>query len=421
MITKLWKVAVRLGRSGINRLWVLPLENHMIPRLSEGEPGRFRGWLLRKALWCAAAGRLIIEELQVNVRSWTGPDWSVTYIGNGFLAEALRQILFPAPPEERLSPPVFLWQVPELVRKSIREGDLVVCELNKVFYLAPRDDWLTFTTPQWVKQILNGIDRPLDEILMGMSRTARRQIRKLETNDFTYSLSHEQSDFDLFYYRMYLPYIQARHTGRSAIIYTHDYLQDLLRKGDLLIVKQGQDPVCGALVYTMANTYIAAICGVIDGQMELVKQGANIALYWFVLNQARQQRSQFVDFGASFPLTSNGIFEFKRYWGPRVVSWKEVYTQWSFLSKEPSPDLLNYLNGRGFIAEEAGKHYRIILLRSGQELDEAEQARELDLAVKNGLSGIVLIFTGGKRQFIPLQTDREGSELLKSTQGFYPN
>ena len=404
MANNLSSRALSLVHHGIARWWVHPLENRVIPWLESGRQTRFRSAILRWAAWCANVGRILVLELRVNVQRWVGSRWSVTYIGDGTSTEYLSSIMFPNEHTVVELPRVFLWQVPALVQKYTGEGDLVVCELNEIARWSLSDVNTFFVVPLWIKQVLEEIDRPMEDILASINRTTRKNIRRLEKQDFSLVLTHKKEDFDLFYYRMYLPHITSRHKGRGMILDEYELLRKIFISGGLLLIKDGQNPVCGALHYMDGNTCVIRQGGVLDADFELVKRGVKIAQSWFMIQWAHNQGIQRIDFGSSRAQASDGVFQFKRHMGTRVVSHKYIYTQWGFYGQSLPENLRNHLNIQRMITVVDRKFHLVLLSDSNDSTSSVDIARELKFASACGLSGLVVINENGERRVISHST-----------------
>lgn len=341
-------------------------------------------------------------DIRVQAKRWVGPEWAVTYIGEGESIEAIRTILFPEPPEMDELQQAFLWQVSALVQKFTGEGDLVVCELNELVRWSYQGLNTFFTVPQWIRQILEDIDRPLENILADMNQSMRRKVRQLEKQGFSYLFTQEEEDFDLFYKRMYLPYIPSRHRGQGMVLRDYESIHNLFTQGGLILVKDGDDPVCGMVCVLEGDTCVAYQMGVLDGDFDLVKRGINVALWWFMLLWARDQGARRFDFGGSRAHTSNGVYNFKRQWGTRACIQEDRHTVWSFYAERLPEKLINQLNSLGIIAIEDGKFYRV-QVKDPKELSRtANFNRELKQAAACGLSGLVVLSDDGEKQVIPL-------------------
>lgn len=391
--------ALYLVNEGILRLLITPLERFVIPRLEKRTQSRFYKSLLKLALWLVVMGHIKKTDIRLTVKHWTGPNWSVVYIGRGTSPEAIKHYLFQSPPSEKELPRAFLWQVPGLIRKFTTKGELVVCEINRAVQFPKRKVDVFFITPLWIIQVLEGIHKPISDILEGMNQNTRRNIRRLEAQGFSYEFTSKLEDFDLFYNRMYLPYIKLRHAERS-VLHDYDTLYKRFNLGGLILIKQDQSPVCGMMCQIKGDLCEAGSMGVQDGQFDLVKQGSNFALWWFMLDWARQQGAARFDFGPSRPVASDGVFNFKRQWGTRVYS-DFTREQWSFYGLNLPFELRQHLNQAGFISMMDNKGYRVVLSNPGSPSGGEDFTTLLKEANSCGLAGIYLINDVGKPRMIP--------------------
>jgi len=380
--------------------WIHPIESQLIPRLESGRQTRVHTTLIKLADWCADLGRITVLDLRLDVLRWTGPDWSVTYIGEGESIEAIRTILFPDPPKLYGNSRAYLWHVPGLIKNQTEAGDLVVSELNKILQWSFDELTTFFEVPGFIKQVLDDIDQPLDNILTSMNQSMRRKIRKLEGQGFTYEFTHNKEDFDFFYYRMYLPYITLRHKGQGMVLDDYEStLKDFLQ-GGMILIRDGEDPVCGMLCHMEDDICRALQMGVLDANFELVKRGINVALWWYMLLWARDQGAKKFDFGSSRAQISDGVFNFKRQWGTRVKLHNGIHTQWSFYAKVLPDKLREYLNELEFITSLDGMCYELMLIDPKEPSGKVDLSTDLQHAAANGLAGLVVISEKGEKQVI---------------------
>lgn len=337
--------------------------------------------------------------LRLNVKRWSGAHWSAVYVGDGLSAQVIKHYIFPVPPEEEELGKIFLWQLPELIRKYSQEGNLLVCELNEMVHYKFMDAGILFSAPPWVEQILEKIDRPIEDILMDMNQAMRRHIRKLDAQGFCYELTKKPEDFDLFYHRMYLPYVNKRFGELDAIIADYDHMFKRFQMGGLLLVKQNQNPVCGMLCIWGGDWCSALQMGVLDADFELVKQGSNVALWWFMLDWARKLGAKRVDFGGSRPLTADGVFNFKRQYGAHARKMIREHSRWFIYSPSLSKELREYLNQLGFVHMVGNEGFRVVLPEPGTPLGKDNYTSALAEAANYGLAGL-LVVTEGKRTLI---------------------
>ncbi len=396
LFRKISKSIIHFTYRCIANLWVAPLEK-VASRLEHGRQSWFRELLYRSAFWHANVGRAIVMNLRLTVKLWTGENWSALYIGDGMSINVIKHYLFPTLPQEEELPREFLWKVPALIKKYSQKGNLTVCELNPIIHYPFMDTGLSFSIPPWIHQVLEEIDRPIDYILADMNQTMRRNIRRLESQGFSYVFSKNQDDFDSFYHHMHLPYIQRRFSELDMIIMEYDSILKRFQRGGLILIKQNQIPVCGMICIWENDCLYAQEMGVLDGEFDLVKQGSNVALWWFMLDFARKQEVVRFDFGSSHPLIVDGVFNFKRQYGTRVREIKNVESRWSFYSQDLSVELRQYINQLGLVVMLNNEGFRVLLPdESGSSLGRDDFSPSLKEAANYGLAGLMVVTRGSK-------------------------
>jgi hypothetical protein len=187
----------------------------------------------------------------------------------------------------------------------------------------------------------------------------------------------------------------------------HDYtsVRDIFQKGGLILVRQGQEPVCGMICEISGDTCIAKQMGVMDGRFDLVKAGAEVALWWFMLDWAREQGAKNFNFGASWALTTNGTFNFKRQWGTRVRKFEAMHARWNFLAQSLPARLVDHLNTQGLITEYQNGFFSTVFLNPGESITGDKLADQRKRAAVFGLDNILAIAPDGNRYFLPDSVD----------------
>jgi hypothetical protein len=414
MFTCIKRRALHLIHSSIARLWVGPLEDRIIPGLEKNP-----GWLSKKlicwASWGANAGRVMVNELRLSKKRWVGPHWSVTYLGNEKSSEFFCCNLFPTPPEEVESKNIFLWQAPGLIRKQAEEGDLVVCELNQVVNYSSAGIDRLFTTPREIQMVIEGFDRPMDEILAGFQQQTRKRVSQLEAQGYSYCPTHSEADFEMFYQRMYLPHILGRHSGRGLDLSDHDLMLRYFKEGVLILVCLDGVPIAGGILILNGDLCLALELGVLDGQYEWVKRGCNNALYWFSMQWAHERGARKFALGQTFPLNSNGPLMYKRQWGARVHRDTHNHLKWSFYGNKLPDGLRSHLTDLGFISELDGNYYQALLPNPAEPVDGEKLSTHLLHLSRFGVAGLMSISADGEKRLImpdAVREDQSGRRYL---------
>jgi len=131
-----------------------------------------------------------------------------------------------------------------------------------------------------------------------------------------YEISRQAQDVKMFYDKMYLPTVRERH-GRLAAILPESEAYQYLRHGWLFLVKRDSVYVCGSLGYARQDTAEFIEMGVLNGDMQLMREGVIEAMNYLRIRWAHQEGYKALSFGECWPFLS-GIFQSKRKWGATV-------------------------------------------------------------------------------------------------------
>ncbi len=159
----------------------------------------------------------------------------------------------------------------------------------------------------------------MDDMMKRMSRRRRRDIKKIKALNYSYAISRDNDkSFDYFYHKMYLPYTKSRF-GMAA--YIKPYLESKIiyrSNGGLLFVKKDERFLAGILFHIHGKTLHAWSLGAREGDQHLVEELAGEAALIFLIEWAKTQGIDNLDYGVSLPFLSEGIFTYKKEWGMSV-------------------------------------------------------------------------------------------------------
>jgi hypothetical protein len=321
-----------------------------------------------------------------------GREWTIIFIGSERGVLEARHLLFagqPASQDEigRLA----LWTIPAQVRCWLADGvDLVVYESSRLRAWRPTASY-AFTVPTWVHQVAR-LSNPIEHMLRGRRmHGVRCLITRAERNGFGYRFSRSKDEFDLFYHRMYVPFVRARHGERAIIAPYAEQFNRWFKRGGLLLVTLGDEPVAGVLCYAGGETCYAVEGGVLDNDAGQIQQGLNSLIVWAAMRWARERGARFLSMGHSAARRSNGAFGYKQRWRAIVRRQRRIHCVWTLLAEALPESLRRRLNEIGFISDITGKFYGVLIQPNGTSLNAAEMERDARDARDQGLSGIVLV------------------------------
>jgi hypothetical protein len=159
----------------------------------------------------------------------------------------------------------------------------------------------------------------MDEIMKRMSRRRRRDIRKINSLKYSYSICRNSNkDFDFFYRKMYLPYVKSRF-GKAATIKPQLEAKNIYESnGGIIFVKKNEKPLAGILFNIQRKTLHAWSFGAHEGDQRFVEELAGEAALLFLIEWAKTQDVEKLDYGVSLPFLQEGIFTYKKEWGMNV-------------------------------------------------------------------------------------------------------
>jgi hypothetical protein len=196
------------------------------------------------------------------------------------------------------------------------------------------------------------ISAPWEELIrnwQNYSETARR-IRKAGLQS---RISRDPADFELFYHRMFLPHVRKQH-GERAYVDPYHEVRPWFDRGLLVMVEQGGNPVAGGLCAIEGDALVCYRTGVLEGDYELVKKGAQAANYYFKLQYAKEQKLARVNFLMSHAFVHNGVYKHKAGWGAKSSPDEKATQSLLYFLPEGNPKTVSFLEKNPVIV--AGEH-----------------------------------------------------------------
>lgn len=241
-----------------------------------------------------------------------GGPLSVHYAGFAFARTFVEGLFFAAKPAARRLGAVPFWQ-----RAALTQTDADVAIVASTGWLIrglPRRNALVL--PEFVHHELDltgdwqGVQRRFHSSVRRDQRLARRY-------DYQYELSHDRRDLETFYHQMYLPTVSNRY-GEQGSPMPLGEAYEYLDRGMLFMVTRDGQWVSGSLCYAKQGVLRFMIMGVLNGDQELIKEGAVGAMNCLRLQWAHQSGYRAVNFLGTNPYLDDGLFQYKRKWGTAV-------------------------------------------------------------------------------------------------------
>jgi predicted N-acyltransferase len=180
-----------------------------------------------------------------------------------------------------------------------------------------------------------------------------RNIRRLRRSEYTYRISKRVEDFEFFYTRMYVPLVRQRHAD-EAFIDTHKNLLKYFERGFLLqILDRDGNPVAADLDYLNGDMLFGIACGVLDGNPDILEEGALSAIYYYTLKWCHENRIPRCDICEVHPFTQDGVYQYKRRWGYQPVPELWNTREWLLWVPQLSSPAMHWIHEHPFLPEFA--------------------------------------------------------------------
>lgn len=166
------------------------------------------------------------------------------------------------------------------------------------------------------------VSMSFDSIFSNFNKSIKERVRKLDKYNYSYEIVTDLNSLNFFYYKMYVPYAQARF-GKQAIIWKYHSLRASFENGRLVFITRNNKKILGLLIHDVnKNTSELNYVGMLDGKDEFLKKNVNIACNLFSILWAKQYGVKHLDFGLCWPFLNNGILQHNRQWGITIDKYK---------------------------------------------------------------------------------------------------
>ena len=255
----------------------------------------------------------------------SGREGTVLIAGRHPLVKYLPGRFFAREPQRSHLGKVSVWGLSHALKRLQPPADLTIAVVDRhsarLFF---DEDYLA--VPEWVGSWLTVPEEP--EKLGRANAKVREDLRRIRSKGLHPVISHAETDFDLFYRTMYVPFIRNRF-GDLAFVSNPRYLRRRFRHGGMLWVQRGGERLAGHAFAQYKQTLYALAMGTANGESAPMKQGALVAAYYYLIQYAHQQECTRLDLGASRPSLHDGVLRYKRKWG--VVLSEKPDTYYDFL------------------------------------------------------------------------------------------
>ena len=328
---------------------------------------------------------------QLTVYQWKGQndggDLTVIYAGWGYSAPMLQSLLFNSKPLEKQIGQLSISNPGETLNNFV--GDITIIEAGQqiidkipqqkgVFVLPFRLHFTFDTESEWTN------------IESRFRRDARRnEIRKTERFGYDYEISRRKEDLEMFYHTMYVPTAENRHGDLASIISKREAYQ-VLRHGLLFLVKRDGSYVSGGLSYFEDGRLRFKDMGVLNGDQQLMKEGAVGAMNYLRIVWAHKEGYRGVNLGQCWPYMS-GIYLSKRKWGAVVSVPPNEHKQIWIKIQQSSPAVTHFLAENPCVIVNKNKNLQGLIVNKERQITSEMRETWDKLYDTPGLEKLVIL------------------------------
>jgi hypothetical protein len=260
----------------------------------------------------------------------------------------------------------------------------------------PRRHWrgleglYTFKSREHVRQIID-TSGTWDDVRKRFHRKKREISNNLaEKYGLSSRVSTNERDFDFFYHRMFLPHIKKRFRDFS-VIDSYEEMKDFFKKGFLLLIMNGDQVVAGSLCLVKDHALVFRRAGVLDGNDDYIKGGAQMAIYYFQLRLAQEYNLQKMDAMSSRPFLNDGVYRTKREWGAAVYPDHESPRRVYYFIPRCSKSVTSFFENCPAIVQTQDGLMGVVGISGETELAEQTRKDMIKRFYAPGLKGLLVL------------------------------
>jgi len=284
-----------------------------------------------------------------------------------------------------------IWSLARTLKELRTTADLTIARIDRLsshLFFGP--DYLA--VPEWIGSMLT-----VPEDLENFTRkndSLKSDLRRVYRNRLKHLISHDEKDFEEFYYGMYVPFVRKRH-GQQAVIRNFYWMRRAFRHGGLLWVQQDGHRIAGQLFRRQGNAIQLLGIGTANGEWKHVKEGAICATDLYIVKYAKKLGFKLIDFGGSRPSLNDGVLRYKRKWGmylyDKTDNWYNYLIYWNRFDES----VTSFFFHNPLIFREHGRLSAIALVNSDEPSTQTDAERTHRIMWIPGLSRLYTVAASG--------------------------
>ena len=284
---------------------------------------------------------------------------------------------------------IWIPSVQRLVKNPPDAADICIAILPRRWEKAFRNLY-DFKSPDHVRQVID-LTGDWEDIKKRFHRNKKWMFNRLMARDFSnYKISTDLADFDHFYHEMHVPHCRKQF-GDLAVIDTYENMKEYFLKGFLLFVVEEGKAIAGSLCIADGETMEARRAGVLNGDEEYVKRGAQTLLYFHVIRYAKEHNFRYLNARGSLPFFCDGVYRHKRSWGA-TVSFDNNISNWIFFFNiRRSEKAAEFIRQNPVIVHTNDGLMGLIGNNKAEALSESERRALARQYLAPGIEGLILL------------------------------
>lgn len=301
---------------------------------------------------------------------------------------------------------IWIWNLGRKINDNRRLCNLIIMKDNKNVRRFV-DTKKMFALPVWIGWKVD-ISGEISAIVK-QDKSLQSDIRRIRKNKLTFEVTNNETDFEEFYQKMYIPYITSVH-GDQASLTTYDDMKNHFAECDLIVVGKDKDKMGGMLIRYENDMPRLWSIGVTDARVDYLRAGVIGALYYFSVIHLKEKGHDAVHYGATRAFLNDGVLRYKKKWGVQIANQpKNVFL---IQIESISSKLKAFLSKNPFIHMEEGILQGAVFINSTEPPSDVEIQRFGKDYFLKGLSGLNLYLFGHDRQSLEAYNPQKSSDKI---------
>lgn len=315
-------------------------------------------------------GKLKSIARQYRVRLWvlegreksSGEFLRLVYAGSVAQKNYITFLVFDDVAEKYLGK-AWIWHIRGKINREKNNVSLQIVEMNKLSAKVLGNK-TNYYVPAWFDAI---IDFSESQKRLTKSTSIKTDIKNIRKHQLTYEVTTDPEKFDLFYHKMYVPYITKVH-GNRALLVSYEKMRQRMSSCELLLVKKGDQYISGSILLYKEDGVHGWKIGVLEGNREYIKYGASAALYYFEMMYLTEKGYKKINNGGTRAFLKDGVFQIKKKWGMNIGDPWDI--GFMITPLKVTPAVVTFLQSNPFMYVRDNKKYFAVFLEPDADISE---------------------------------------------------